>query len=206
MKLDNQEIKNNLLVSAKEELDYFSNKGKPERERCVVAEFLRVVGIPFQVSELKSPEQESKVDVEFREARFQIKELTTPGLEPNRFAKDGYNSIKNAETLERVTFPSVAHDIPPAGRIYDLVREMVEDLSSELKYVAHKSGLDLLIEVTRTRASLIDPVEISTHDFADFGWRSVSCVNSKQAVVLYASSYAPEFLRASAQQSIYVSG
>ena len=68
--MDNQEIKNNLLVSAKEELDYFSNKGKPERERCVVAEFLRVVGIPFQVSELKSPEQESKVDVEFERQGF----------------------------------------------------------------------------------------------------------------------------------------
>lgn len=100
----------------------------------------------------------------------------------------------------------MVQDVPPIRKIYDLVLEMVVGLSSEEKYLAHKSGLDLVIYVTRTRASLIELAQIEPHDFSKLGWRSVSCVNSKQAVVLYVSSHAPEFLRARLQQLISASG
>ena len=84
--MDDRENLKHQLESAKADLDFFSNRGKPERERWVVSEFLRVAGIPFHESELLSPEQESKTDVEFREARFQVKELTDPGLRRTEIA------------------------------------------------------------------------------------------------------------------------
>ncbi|BFU95771.1 MAG: hypothetical protein NTNFB02_24930 [Nitrospira sp.] len=77
--MDDREILKHLLESAKADLDFLSNPVKSERERWMVSEFLRVVDVPSPESELQSLEQESKTDAEFREARFQVKELTAPG-------------------------------------------------------------------------------------------------------------------------------
>ncbi|BFU95770.1 MAG: hypothetical protein NTNFB02_24920 [Nitrospira sp.] len=112
-------------------------------------------------------------------------------MQRTRIIRDTYNSTKAAEMLEQIALPSVANYIPPIGKIYELVLDMIVGLSNEKKYLSRKSALDLVIYVIRTRASLIKPPEIELNDFSGLGWRSVSCVNSKQAVVLYASSHAP---------------
>jgi len=53
-----------------EDLRFSSNVGKKERERWVVGTFLSNLPLSFDPSELRSPPQRSKVDVEFRDARF----------------------------------------------------------------------------------------------------------------------------------------
>jgi len=57
-----------------------------------------------------------------------------------------------------------------------------------------------MIYVTRPRASLIQAEEIKSEEFSDLGWRSVSCVNSKQAVVLHSTQSAPMFIVERSQQ------
>lgn len=192
--MNNDELLNRLRELAKEDFDYFSNKKKDVRERWVAAEFISSIHVTFQEGELISPEQSSKVDVQFRDARFQIKEITDPNSRRGKLYKDAYLSLEHADSLEQVSLVGEVHDVPPLARMYDLVLEQAEELSRSRKYIKSKGNLDLLIYVTRTRAALIQEDEIKGSDFESMGWRSVSCVNSKQAVVLFSSQSGPSFM------------
>ena len=101
--MDDRKILDRLLQSAWEDVQYFSNANKPARERWIVSQFLNVLAVPHQEGDLLSLEQENKVDVKFREAAFQVKELPDPDLQRGRMYKDAYNSIKAANRLEDVS-------------------------------------------------------------------------------------------------------
>ncbi|MBY3177593.1 DUF1780 family protein [Rhizobium leguminosarum] len=63
------------LVSATEAtLDLFSNRNKIVRERMVARAFLRCLGVEFSYDELVVGPEEP-VDISFREASFQIREM-----------------------------------------------------------------------------------------------------------------------------------
>jgi len=179
-------------------LQFYSNAGKEARERWVISEFLSCLSIPFTPEELRSHEQKSKIDVEFREGRFQIKEITDPDIRRNAEIKTTYERVMNAKTLQETVGPGFAYDIPSIVSGYDLVKERARDLASSDKYVECKSNLDLLFYVTRTRASIIKPFEINREELSSLGWRSISCLMGRDAMVLYASCQAPIFLREAA--------
>lgn len=192
--MNDSEIFNHLEISAREDVKYFSNPNKDERERWVVSEFLSVLSIDYQEAEIISLEQDNKVDVCFRSAQFQIKELTDPNLRRGKMYKDALNSITAATSLEEVSLISDVHDLPPVSNMYELILDMASELANSEKYMDLKSEIDLLIYVTRTRASLIQSHELKREKFSSLGWRSISCVNSKQAVVLHSSQTAPKFI------------
>ena len=192
--MDEREILDHLLKSAHDDRKYFSRDNKAERERWVVAELLAILGVTYHEEELISLAESSKIDVQFRDASFQVKELTDPELRRDKMYKDAYKSILAAKRLEDVTLVGDAREIPPTSNMYELVVELASGLASN-KYREVKSELDLLIYVTRTRASLIQRGEVDAELLSELGWRSISCVNAKQAVVLFASKAAPEFLR-----------
>lgn len=188
------ELLSHLRESAKDDFDYHSNSNKEIRERWVASELISMINIEFENIEFISPEQSSVIDVCFREARFQIKEITDPELRRGKLYKSAYQSLNNANSLEEVSLVGEPYQIPPISNMYDLVLEQSRVLASSEKYIKVKDSLDLLIYVTRTRAALIQQNQIFTDDFLNTGWRSVSCVNSKQAVVLFSSHKAPSFL------------
>ena len=94
------EILKYLQKSAKENHEYFSNNNKEIREQWVVSQFLSFLEIQHHKEELLSLEQSSKTDVQFRDACFQVKELTDPKLRRGKIYKDAYNSIKIVKSLE----------------------------------------------------------------------------------------------------------
>jgi hypothetical protein len=192
--MNDQEILDHLRKSAWDDVEYFSNAKKGERERWVVSEFLSILGVEHKVEELLSPEQKKKVDVRFRNALFQVKELPDPDLRRGKMYKDIFNSLKAAKSLDEVSLVGDARDVPPIASMYELVFEKARELSNSESYRTSKNSLDLLVYVTRTMASLIQPNEIRSEAFSSLGWRSVSCVNSKQAIVLFSSPSAPEFI------------
>ncbi len=198
--MDDHEILKRQLKLAREDVKYFSNSNKENRERSVVSEFLFILGIEHHGDELQSLEQENKVDVCFRNAQFQVKELPNPNLRRGKMNKDIYNSIKAAKSCEEVSWVGDTHEIPPIANMYELIFEKSRDLANSQTYKASKTGIDLLIYVTRTHASLIQVSEIKSEEFSVLGWRSVSCVNTKQAVVLHATQSAPMFLVERSQQ------
>jgi hypothetical protein len=193
--LSDSNILESILCAAREDLDFFSNSGKETRERWVISKFLKIINYSFEEAEISSLEQASKVDVEFRDARFQIKEITNPKLLRGKKTKSTYNAIKVAEKLEDIELPSIAEDIPKLAKMYDLVFVETKKLSESETYKASKHHLDLIFYITRTRASLIRVEDINIKDFSSLGWRSVTCLNGKQAAVLYTNSDAPYFLK-----------
>ena len=64
----------NLQVYNDETRKLFNNKNKIKRERLVVKAFLRTLGISFDDIDLTAPTEEP-VDVKYRTAHFQIREL-----------------------------------------------------------------------------------------------------------------------------------
>jgi hypothetical protein len=72
-----------LQIQTAESRTFFSNKTKEERERSIVRVFLKTLGIRFEDSELIAPSVEP-VDVAFRTARFQNRELLELGLKPKQ--------------------------------------------------------------------------------------------------------------------------
>lgn len=199
MNMNDRVILDQLLRAAWDDLQYFSNANKPARERWVVAQFLEALSVLHLESDLQSLENENKVDVRFREAAFQVKELTEPELRRGQMYKDAYESIKTANRLEDVSLVGQVRDIPPVTNMYDLVVDLARELSEGNKYREEITSIDLLVYVTRSRAALIRSDELNQSAFSGLGWRSVSCVNTKQSVVLYAADSAPEFIRAHSQ-------
>ena len=163
--MEEREILQHILNSAREDLDFYSNAGKPFRERWVVSEFLNMLGVQFEESEVESLEQGSKIDVKFRNANFQVKEIPNPGILRGKIIKDTYNSIKLANNLEDIELPSQVHDLPEITRMYDLVLSKAKELSESEGYIKSKQELDLILYITRSRASLIQNEEIKTKVF-----------------------------------------
>jgi hypothetical protein len=189
------EILQNIKDAAKDDLYFHSNRGKEERERWVVSEFMKFLKIKFEDSEVISLEQSSKIDVQFRDGKFQVKEITDPKILRNKYYKDQYNSIKLANKLEEIELPTVVQDVPDVARMYKLILFESKKLSESDIYSTTKNELDLIFYITRPRAYLINDNEINPQDFSTLGWRSVSCLNTKQAAILYVSGGAPEFLK-----------
>ena len=197
--MGDREILDLLLKAAWDDVKYFSNANKDERERWVVSKFLSILNMEYREEEIRSRDQHSKVDVCFRSASFQIKELTDPDSRRGKMYKDAYASIKAAKSLDQVSLIGDVRDVPPVANMQKLVLEKAKELADDESYRTSKGQLDLLIYVTRTRASLIRADEIAVEAFSGLGWRTVSCVNEKQAVVLFASPLAPDFLREKAK-------
>lgn len=86
-----------LIDSAWEDLRFYSNQGKTEREKWVVEEFLKIADVPFEAHEVTSLEQDNKIDIVFRNAKYQVKEIVNPGLERSRYYKELYNALKKAK-------------------------------------------------------------------------------------------------------------
>ncbi len=175
----------------KDDRDFFSNKGKAERERWVVSEFLKNLSVVFNESELISPEQTSKTDVIFRSARFQVKEICNPGTRLTAYTREMFKGAEQACTIADLKFPTIGEDIPPVAKFYDLVVDEAKKKSQSKQYIDIKNEIDLIFYVTRTRASLIKPDEILQKDFSDLGWRSVCCLSGNQAIVLFHTPESP---------------
>ncbi|HEY9153303.1 MAG TPA: DUF1780 domain-containing protein, partial [Anaerolineales bacterium] len=182
-----KELLDALRKSALEELRFFSNGGKQERERWVVSQFLSQLNLTFDETELCSLDLHNKIDVQFRDANFQVKEILTKGVMRYRDAEAKYKALVTAKNLRDIKWPSFGYDIPPISTIYNLVSAETLSLSYKAKYASIKSGLDLLFYVTRIYASLIKKGEIDSEYLSSIGWRSISCLAGDQAIVLFAS-------------------
>jgi hypothetical protein len=179
-----------------EQLHFFSNGGKAKRERWVVKTFLAGLCIPFDASEVISRAQDDAVDVDFREARFQVKEATTPGEKRQAEIASTYRRVQAARNLQDTLGPGFVYDTPPIIAGDDLVWGEAERLANEPRYLPSKDHLDLLLYLTRTFVSMPQARD-NLHTFSLLGWRSVSCLFCDRSIVLYAGTKAPEFLRRS---------
>lgn len=172
-----------------EEVRFFSNAAKPERERWVASTFLSGLGLVFDEADLRSPQQADEVDVEFGDARFQVKELTDPNL---RRGAEVLADLRRAREATRVA-DLVEPCIPVDTVLSNAYLLMLEVATSIPFSPCLKARSDLLFYVTRVRAGLGSRAEAQR--LAETGWRSISCLYGSRSIVLAVAQAAPSFLR-----------
>ncbi|HBB86569.1 MAG TPA: hypothetical protein DC047_03020 [Blastocatellia bacterium] len=184
------EIIEHFRRARQEQARFFSNAAKPERERWVVAEFLKTLSVTFSDDELVSPNESDDIDVVFRDANFQVKELPEPNCLRSSEVRDDLKRAETATKPMELFGPLVATDI-----VYEDAYPSIQRFASDSRYPpASRAKLDLLVYVTHHHAVVNranQPSELSPS-----GWRSISCLFGKHAYVLVAANDAPTFLRA----------
>lgn len=177
---------------------FFSNAGKGDRERWTVEEFLKHLTIEFAPDEVISLEEAHSTDVRFRDANFQVKEITTPDTRRQREFSEIARRVARAKRLKDTVGPAWGYDTtnPVGGDA--LVEHAVRELSADPRYFPSKGTTDLLFYVTHTGATLPSGWNLNAGALASLGWRSISCLIKDQSLVLVALQNAPEFLKRAA--------
>lgn len=174
----------------RESVEYFSCKKKPERERWVCRAFIQNLGLSYNESEVVTPDDEPP-DVVFRDCRFEIKELLDHGRRRHAEYKASLQKALEItdpqELLERFT----PQEITPqhiGGRIHNELEALKQ------RYAPTRRYLDILFYVNLKAHFLKVGAMPPAVQFAPYGWRSVSAIMGRNALVLFAAPDAPIFL------------
>jgi hypothetical protein len=133
------------------------------------------------------------VDVSFRSASFQIKEICDPTERRHGRLKKSLLRAEQAITTRDLFGSSEARDIV----FVDAVDLLIEVAASSNFSPRVKHDLDLLFYVTRPLASFYERYDLAADKLRAFGWRSISCLFGEKPVLLVATDSSPSFLRPS---------
>lgn len=182
-------------------IEYFGAGRAKQRERelYVVEHFLRAIGQRFSDGQIEQP-QDDPPDARFRGAAFEVKEIQRVGRRRSDEFRQQLARAKAAISCKALLDPFTPQGMPIADawrRIMDQAREIA---GSKYPTAAVRSSLDLLFYLNLGMREAWDVEDGPRPDLAPLvadGWRSVSFLHGERtACVLYASSAAPEFLRA----------
>lgn len=186
----------NLRKHAIEMRTFLGNKEKHERERSVCRAFLRTIGVAFEEPELKAPALTGEPsDVDFRAARFQIRELFEPNRKRSDEWKEKEKKYSESNSLNELLEPY----FPPTPiELQILVPEIIQALTKKAqKYGAGCSAIDALVYVSLKDQYLAAHSDMLNLDkLRSQGWRSVGLLFPPYGVILFAEPMAPDFLRA----------
>jgi|SRR5262249_48750096 len=171
----------------------FSNKMKPERERMVCRAFLRCLGIKFSDEEIIASDTEP-IDVLFRSAKFQMRELMESDRKRGDELKELQEKVQNATSVEDVM---TSYSPPAALTFQELASELTKALHEKaVKYGAGCRDLDALVYVN-LEGRYLDAKSLipDLSKLISQGWRSISVVFPPYSVVLFVESSAPSFIR-----------
>lgn len=169
-----------------EAVRFHSCAAKPERERWVVREFLLTLGIDASEREMISPPEADPVDVQFRDARFQVKEIYDPTERRQAELKDDLRRAETAKHLSDLFGELIVRD-----KHYVDVYPLIVEFADDPRYITTRAGIDLLFYVTRVDATINLPMEVPS---VIQSWRSVSCLFGPRPVILAVQPDGPSFL------------
>lgn len=194
MKGPKRSLLDRLRAHAADTVEFLSNDQKPERERAVCRAFLRCLGVNFSEDEIRAPCPEP-IDVSFREARFQIREILDKGrrrLDEWREYLDRWTKARSIDDVTEVSTPS--RPMSPG----DVTLAVVEALSKKAKKygAAQCSTLDALVYINLKARHLYPTTGFGdTSALEKQDWRSVSILMPPYGVVMMARMGAPNLLR-----------
>lgn len=173
-----------------------SNSRKPERERMVARALLRCLGVAFKDAEIEAGPEEP-VDVAFRGARFQIRDLVG-GRKRNKELAAREKRYREAKTISDVATPFAASTAIPFDRAAELVAETLTEKS--LRYGPRLCGTLDAVAYIDLGGSHLYPAEAdgapdALDEFRRQKWRSVSMLSLPYGVILTATASSPDFLR-----------
>ncbi len=178
-----------LVARYKELLTRISNTEKLNLEKWVVRQLLGALGISFKEEEMTGAAE--PVDVAFRDARFQVKEILDEGRHRTDEFKNKLKRIEqgqdNSGLLEEYTPLDISFT-----EIVQLCHSYAKSLESKYGPRERKS-IDLLCYFNwHHHFSMVPPTEVFTKEV---GFRSLSVVSNRYCAVVYASPNAPALLR-----------
>ena len=200
MDRDEAEYLHKLRDQAAETRWIFCNKMKPERERMVCRAFLRCLGIEFDDKEIMTSDTEP-LDVVFRTAKFQIRELMEPDRKRGDEWKEFQQKVENATSVEDVMVP---YSPRRSLSFLELVPELTKALDQKaVKYGLGCRDLDALVYVNlKGRYLDANSVIPDLSKLKGQGWRSVSLLFPPYSVALFAEDSAPEFIQMTSGKAI----
>lgn len=174
-------------------ISFFSESRKRERERWIVEEFLGSLGIAFDKSQIKNVDPDPP-DVEFQTARFEAKEILDKGRKRHQKEKEDLKEIQKAKRLIDLKEPYVSPKEISTQEVFALIDSKISGMNYSDGFC---NEMDLLFYVN------LQNCYISKFDKGLLKnknnwrkWRSLSVVtNGKKACVLWVSKNAPEFLK-----------
>ncbi|HAT8334908.1 TPA: hypothetical protein JBH76_04945 [Legionella pneumophila] len=174
---------------------FYSNQGKNERERISVEVFLSLLGINYsKVDVISIEEQNNPVDVQYKECRFQIKEIPDD-VKRHRDIKQTYEALEKADK-DKIDWPISVYDKSPYQTAWERVTNKLEQIEKSYSNEV-KSGLDLLFYITNTSTELFNINDFTrVKELEKYGFRSVSAVIcDRQAVILFVTDHSPPELK-----------
>jgi hypothetical protein len=189
--MDDEEFLEDRRRALRDSVEYFSAKNKPERERWVCAEFVENLGIAYDDKEVLSSDDEPP-DVDFRDARFEIKEVLDLGRLRHAEYKASLQRALETTDPQDLLKQFTPKDITPlqlSDRILIELKNLTDHYAPSVR-----TSLDLLFYVNLQEHLLkVGPMP-EAKAFAPFGWRSISAVLGWGAIVFYAVPNAPSLL------------
>lgn len=191
--MNNQKLLSQRIKDLEASVAYFAPGNKRESERWVTDSFLQNLRILYSQSEVISPDDDPP-DVEFRDARFEIKEI----LDPGRRRHEEYK-----QELERVRSLTDPKDLlqmfTPKGSTLEDIYRLCEQVALGLdkKYpLAVRRELDLLLYVNLSDVMYVGEQPYpDTTALASSGWRSISFVMGQRSCCFFAHNDAPVFIQ-----------
>lgn len=201
-----KEYKKELIEHFQNSVRLFSNKGKKELEFWIAKRFLDITGVSYLESNLQQPKDDPP-DVILNAARFEIMELYDNARRRHDEYKEKLKKVEAAKNYSEVI--NVENwDLEPLS-LEELLAVADKRLKKKKGHYSPgaKANLDVLIYVNLQKIIIDEEDFIFTspipQDCSFRQWRSVSLLFNRQIVcVAYASSSAPEFIRAVAGKVI----
>lgn len=193
-KIFDEEYLASVRKDCEESVRFFGSANKPERERWVVNEFLENLGVTFVESEIL-PSADEPPDICFRSAAFEVKEILDKGRRRDADFKATLEKAKTATMPEDLLEPAIPRDVTYV-EVCDLVEKEVARCSEKYAPAATRKNLDLLfyVNLEDVRGDVARPLPPQSK-WETYGFRSVSLVIGRAAVVLMAADSAPDFLK-----------
>lgn len=186
-----REYLQSIQSDAADTLLYLGDKYKPERERAIVRALFRCIGVTFAENEIVAPSSEP-VDVSFREARFQVREI----LQQERRRGDEWKLKTRLQSMDDAL---VTWKRPTPMSIEELTAIITQALDAKAQRYGRSqcSRLDALVYVNLTFTRFLQPDTApgNISGLAAQAWRSVSLIFPPYGIVLSATSDAPGFLQ-----------
>lgn len=185
-----------LRADAADARSLFSNPRKSERERRVVRALLRCLGVAFEDSEIVAGGEEP-VDIEFRAARFQIRDIVG-GRKRGKEWVERERLYQGAEIMADVMTPFTHSTAVSLDRAAEMVADALTEKSR--RYGPRVCGtLDAVtyLDLGNSHLYPTEPQDApdALAELRRQGWRSVSMLALPYGVVLAANTEAPDFLR-----------
>lgn len=190
--MDDQELISQRIKDLEDAVAFFGHQNKEERERWVVHAFVQNLGLVPEKGEIASVKDDPP-DVEFRDARFEIKEIQDP---------DRHRHYEYKQELKRVREITEAKDLlkeftPKDIDLSEIYRLCHNEAVRHTKYSNDfKRRTDLLLYVNLQEVMFFaEQPYPDTSELAATGWRSVSFVMARYSSCFYASPDAPSFIQ-----------